>query len=647
MCVVCCPSSGFVVGLGKNGHWWQTDAVRTDLEERIFDRQSQTCEISRRPPSKDTSSLVALGGCFHHTKPQSQQTVSSNLHPQSNQPFMNPQQAITVDDDCEMKVDDPFDGNVVLVYKHGGCFVTGRDARVLKLLLGDPVISRARIPYEPPIPTLQALNPDGEPAEDDDDDDDDIIPSFAILQAAVPAVRARALELGYPLAEEYDFKSDATTPNLPRMYRKPHAHIRTYQAQALSAMLGSGRARSGMIVLPCGAGKTLTGVTAAHTIQKSVLCLTTNAVSVQQWKEQFHHWTTIPDSHVAVFTADHKETNLPDDGILISTYQMIAFSGQRAAESRAIMDLILSRTWGLLLMDEAHVVPANEYRRAIQCIRARCKLGLTATMVREDDRIRDLHTLVGPTLYRANWMDLTEQGYLANVKCLEVWCPMTKPFLDAHRSEPNARRKLLLCGVNPRKLRAVEFLVRYHERRGDKIIVFSDSIFTLQVCAEMLKRPYIYGQTKEWERQLCLEAFRKDTLEVQTICLSKVGDVAIDLPKANVVIQVTCHFGARRQEAQRLGRILRPKTTTGNNTGARAGGRSFDAFFYTLVSTDTQEMEFSGKRQQFLVDQGYSYEVVENLCDQADSLAATEGCFYATPEHDLDLLKAALDEMKN
>lgn len=453
------------------------------------------------------------------------------------------------------------------------------------------------------------------------------------------------------IVEEYDFKGDKEIKDLPQIHLKPHTQIRSYQSQALSQMLGSGRARSGMIVLPCGAGKTLTGVTAAHTMRKSVLCLTTNAVSVRQWKEQFQHWTTIPESHITVFTADHKEKNLPDSCVLISTYQMISFSGERASESKAIMDTIKSRTWGMLLMDEAHVVPASEYSRAVGSIKARSKLGLTATMVREDDRIADLNLLIGPKLYEANWMDLTSQGYLANVKCIEAWCPMTKPFMEAYEKESNARRRLLLCGVNPRKLRAVEMLVRYHEERGDKIIVFSDSIFTLEVCAKMLKRPYVYGQTKEWERQVVLDLFRKDTKEIQTICLSKVGDVAIDLPKANVVLQVASHGASRRQEAQRLGRILRPKfgaTATQEQQGSH-GPRtttSFDAFFYTLVSTDTQEMIFCGKRQQYLVDQGYSFEVVKHVCDQADGLASQEGYAYSTTAHDHDLLVDAIEEMK-
>lgn len=569
---------------------------------------------------------------------------------------MNTDDAIPIDVDDEMQTDehlieglevrddgqaiahaDPFSKEVVLVYKHSGYFVEllGNDPGVLRLLLTDPTIAQALTKNDYDLP-ITKLNPIGEPKDEPEEID---VKSFAIRMDAVNQVKERAIELGYALAEEYDFKSDTTAPNLPQIDLKPHAQIRTYQATALSHMLGSGRARSGVIVLPCGAGKTFTGVTAAHTIKKTVLCLTANSLSVRQWKEQFHHWTTIPDSHVTIFTSDNKCKNLPENGILISTFQMVAFRGERNPETQPIMDLIQSRQWGLLLVDEAHMVPAKEWRKAVQSIQAKCKLGLTATMVREDDKIKDLDTLIGPELYRADWKELTAQGYLANVQCIEVLCPMPASFMKAYTDEPNVHRKLSLSGVNPCKLRAVEMLVRYHEQRGDKIIVFSDKLFPLQTCAEMLKRPYIYGQTKEWERQLCLDAFRKDNLEVQTICLSKVGDVAIDLPKANVVIQVTSHFKSQRQEAQRLGRILRPKST--NNSSA-----SFDAFFYTLVSKDTKEMECSSGRQKFLVDQGYSFSVNENVCEHAYSLAVPEKYAYATAKAEHELLVATMKDME-
>jgi DNA excision repair protein ERCC-3 len=235
-------------------------------------------------------------------------------------------------------------------------------------------------------------------------------------------------------------------------------------------------------------------------------------------------------------------------------------------------------------------------------------------------------------------MDLTAQGYLASVQCVEVWCPMTGPFMKEYLMASNARLKQLLYVMNPSKLRAVEFLVRFHEERGDKIIIFSDLVYSLKLYAEMLKKPLIYGETPERERQAILGTFRASDA-VRTICISKVGDTSIDLPEANVIIQVSSHFGSRRQEAQRLGRILRPKSYTAQDGSNRS---AFNAFFYTLVSSDTQEMFYSAKRQQYLIDQGYTFKIVTNLCEKADNCAVEQKYAYSTPEDDRKLLRTVL-----
>jgi DNA excision repair protein ERCC-3 len=498
---------------------------------------------------------------------------------------------------------------------------------------------------------------DGDDDDDDEEEEDDttggggirrrkkrktIAPkttvSFQIKAEDVEIVKRRAIDLDYPLMEEYDFRNDTTNPDVP-MDLKPNTRIRRYQERSLSKMFGNGRARSGIIVLPCGAGKTLTGVTAAQTIKKSVVVLCTNAVSVLQWKYQFQLWTNIPDDHIAVFTSDIKDTIHPTGGcVLITTYTMISYGGQRSDKSAEVMRNIRSREWGLLLMDEVHVVPAKMFRRVIGSVKAHCRLGLTATLVREDDLISDLNFLIGPKLYEANWMDLTAQGYLANVQCVEVWCPMTGPFMREYLSTENGRMKQLLYVMNPAKLRATEFLVKFHEDRGDKIIVFSDLVYSLKLYAAMLKRPMIYGETSERERQAILGTFRTSDA-LRTICISKVGDTSIDLPEANVIIQVSSHFGSRRQEAQRLGRILRPKSYTQTDGSNRS---SFNAFFYTLVSTDTQEMFYSTKRQQYLIDQGYTFKIVTTLSERADREALEHDYAYKTPEDDRTLLRTVL-----
>lgn len=320
---------------------------------------------------------------------------------------------------------------------------------------------------------------------------------------------------------------------------------------------------------------------------------------------------------------------------------MICYSGQRADEATPIIEAIKSREWGLLLLDEVHVAPASKFRTVLNIVNAHCKLGLTATLVREDDLIHDLNFLIGPKLYEANWMDLTQQGYLANVQCAEVWCPMTAEFFREYL-KPNLplRRQQLLYILNPNKFRICEFLTRYHEDKGDKVIIFSDDVIGLTRYCEALGRPYIYGGTSEQERRKILTSFKTHSL-VNCIGLSKVGDTALDIPEANVIIQVSSHFGARRQEAQRLGRILRPKA---NQTGG------FNAFFYTLVSTDTREMYFSSKRQQYLIDQGYTFKVVQDLVDAAKA----QSTLLKTKEQEISLLTQALscetkkeDEMEN
>jgi DNA excision repair protein ERCC-3 len=471
--------------------------------------------------------------------------------------------------------------------------------------------------------------------------------SFEIQGSQVEHVKQRCLPggLNYPMLEEYDFRGDTTNPTL-NFELKPHVKHRPYQEKSLSKMFGNSRARSGIIVLPCGAGKSLVGVSAAARIRKSCLCLCTNAVSVDQWKYQFQLWTTLRDDQICRFTADkHEWFSGSGAGICITTYTMVAYSGRRSEESQRIMNDIMSREWGLILLDEVHVVPAQMFRRVLGIVKAHCKLGLTATLVREDQLITDLNFLIGPKLYEANWLDLTRAGHIANVQCAEVWCPMTPEFMrEYRRKERTAGQKQLLYVMNPSKMRACQYLVQYHENRGDKVIVFSDNLFALREYAVRMKKPFLYGGTGHQERTRVLHAF-KTSSAVNTVFLSKIGDNSLDIPEANVLIQISSHGGSRRQEAQRLGRILRKKK-------ARAGsgvnpGEEFDAFFYSLVSTDTQEVYFTSKRQQFLIDQGYAYKVIPSLLETAGVVAGggVDGggqLLLSSQDEQLDLLAAVL-----
>ncbi|EZG45054.1 DNA repair helicase rad25 [Gregarina niphandrodes] len=440
-------------------------------------------------------------------------------------------------------------------------------------------------------------------------DKPDLVYSFQVEESRVGAIKEVALTvLGRPLLTEYDFWRDASNPPL-QISLNQETRIRYYQERALRKMFSNGRARSGIIVLPCGAGKTLTGITAVTTIKKSAMVLTSSSVAVDQWKRSFLLFTTVDPSKVVALTADNK-SDLPEDACVVcSTYTMMAYSGRRSEAAERIMQQIRRKDWGLLIFDEVQFAPAPAFRRITDLCRSHCKLGLTATLVREDDLINDLQWLIGPKLDEANWLELQKAGYLAKAKCSEVWCGMTIEYFRAYlNASPMKQRRLWVC--NPNKLRVCEYLIRFHQARRDKIIVFSDNLFALKEVAYALKAPYISGEVSLQERMVIIHKF-KTSPNCNVIFLSKVGDNAIDIPCATVVIQISFNFASRRQETQRLGRILRPKPNSNKpTTNSPDDIENYNAFFYSLVSKDTQEIAYADKRQQFIVDQGYAYKVI-------------------------------------
>ncbi|KAK3758633.1 hypothetical protein RRG08_019543 [Elysia crispata] len=462
--------------------------------------------------------------------------------------------------------------------------------------------------------------------EDDDDEEAQLkTVSFEVNQDSIEVLQKRCIELEHPLLAEYDFRNDTVNPDV-NLDLKPSTVLRPYQEKSLRKMFGNGRARSGVIVLPCGAGKTLVGVTAACTVRKRCICLATSGVAVEQWRSQFKMWSTVDDSLICRFTSDAKDKPM-GCAICISTYSMLAHSTKRSWEAERMMEWLQNQEWGLMVLDEVQTIPAKMFRRVLTTVNAHCKLGLTATLVREDDKIADLNFLIGPKLYEANWMELQNLGYIARVQCAEVWCPMTPEFYSEYLVM-KSQRKLLLSTMNPNKFRACQFLIRYHERRNDKVIVFSDNVFALKHYAVKLNKPYLYGPTSQGERLQILQNFQHNP-KVNTIFVSKVADTSFDLPEANVLIQISAHGGSRRQEAQRLGRILRAKK------GSAA--EEYNAYFYSLVSQDTNEMAFSLKRQRFLVNQGYSYKVITKL----DGMEK-EDLYYRSREEQMTLLHKVL-----
>ncbi|KAL8772760.1 MAG: hypothetical protein Q9209_002105 [Squamulea sp. 1 TL-2023] len=559
-------------------------------------------------------------------------------------------------------------GKVKLVLKHNRYFLETAEYDILKQLLQDEIISASSTHAGGAIMTEKADKPGGiiipgtndaagvthqagnEQAqqqaidgqdilskdarmmqalrEEDDDDDDDkrLAHSVEIPAGNVEAVQKRCLELNYPVLEEYDFKNDETNPML-NIDLKSIAKIRDYQEKSLRKMFGNNRARSGIIVLPCGAGKTLVGITAACTVKKGVIILCTSSMSVVQWRNEFLKWSNISPDDIAIFTSDHKERFRNATGIVVSTYSMVTQTRARSHDAQKMMDFLTSREWGLMILDEVHVVPASIFRKVTHSIATHSKLGLTATLLREDDKITDLNFLIGPKLYEANWMELADQGHIAKVQCAEVWCPMTTEFFQEYLRETSRKRALLYI-MNPRKFQACQFLIDYHERRGDKVIVFSDNVYALQMYAKKLEKFFIYGGTSQAERLRVLENFQHSD-RVNTIFLSKIGDTSLDLPEATCLIQISSHYGSRRQEAQRLGRILRAK---------RRNDEGFNAFFYSLVSKDTQEMYYSSKRQAFLVDQGYAFKVITHL----QGIEQLPGLAFTTPAERRELLQEVM-----
>jgi DNA repair helicase Rad25 len=442
---------------------------------------------------------------------------------------------------------------------------------------------------------------------------------FEVEKDAIDTVRQVAMNLSppVPLLQEYDHHAeDPSSPDAVamlldgrgvgarRVVLRDPAAMRKYQTMCMEKMFSNKRARSGVVVLPCGAGKTLVGIAAAVTIGKSAMVLCPNVTSVKQWEEQFLRFTTLPRASLVRLTSKDKGELPPrsEGCVMITTYSMIG-AGGKSAVSRGRLEAIRGRAWGLQVLDEVHQAVASKFSRALK-LPCHCRLGLTATLVREDEKQRDLSHKLGPKLYEANWKDLTVQGFLANVQCIEVRCPMEPRFYEAYLEQTRARGAGELCKslavMNPVKAWAMDFLLNMHLARGDKVIVFSDSIFALSLYADFYGKMILTGQTKEIERDVFLESFRAPGSSV--LFLSRVGDVALDVPDANVIIQLSSHFGSRLQEAQRMGRILRRSAEK---------GRSKSSFFYSLVSQDTLEVHYGMKRRRYLVDQGYAYKVLQ------------------------------------
>ena len=360
-------------------------------------------------------------------------------------------------------------------------------------------------------------------------------------------------------------------------------HLRPYQIEAVENFWHGG---SGVIVLPCGAGKTLVGAGAMARAKATTLILVTNTVSARQWRDELLKRTSLTDDEIGEYSGARKQVR----PVTIATYQVLTLRRKGVYPHLELLD---ARDWGLIIYDEVHLLPAPIFRMTAD-LQARRRLGLTATLVREDGREGDVFSLIGPKRYDAPWKDIEAQGYIAPADCVEVRIDLPRDERVAYAMAEDAD-KYRLCATSESKTLVVEQLVAEHT--GEQLLVIGQYIDQLDEIGERLQAPVIKGDTPVKDRQRLFEAFRAG--EVQTLVVSKVANFSIDLPEASVAIQVSGSFGSRQEEAQRLGRLLRPKKD----------GRA--ARFYSLVARDTLDQDFAAKRQRFLAEQGYAYRIMD------------------------------------
>jgi len=366
--------------------------------------------------------------------------------------------------------------------------------------------------------------------------------------------------------------------------------LRDYQRDAAQSFWDGG---SGVVVLPCGAGKTLVGAAAMALAQATTLILVTNTVSARQWKAELIKRTSLTEDEIGEYSGARKEIR----PVTIATYQVLTL---RRKGIYPHLDLLDARDWGLIVYDEVHLLPAPIFRMTAN-LQARRRIGLTATLVREDGREGDVFSLIGPKRYDTPWKDIEAQGWIAPADCVEVRVTLPEGERLAYATaEPEERYRMASCTFA--KTKVAEQLVERH--RGEPTLVIGQYLDQLDELAEQLGAPVIKGETPVKERERLYEAFRSG--EIELLVVSKVANFSIDLPEAAVAIQVSGSFGSRQEEAQRLGRLLRPKID----------GRT--ARFYAIVSRDTVDADFAQNRQRFLAEQGYAYRIID--ADDLDRL---------------------------
>ena len=408
--------------------------------------------------------------------------------------------------------------------------------------------------------------------------------TFAVPSELRGWVKQELIRLGYPVEDRAGY----TRGEPLSLQLKETTHLRDYQRRAVENFhrRGDVTGGNGVLVLPCGAGKTVIGLSVMEKVGKATLILTPNTTSVQQWIRELLDKTDLTAEQVGVYTGDKKEVR----PVTVATYQILTHrSGKRDPFTH--MKLFEERDWGLVIYDEVHLLPAPVFR-ATADIQARRRVGLTATLVREDGREEDVFSLIGPKKFEVPWKELESRGWIAQAACTEIRTPL-KPVLRQQYQRAPKKKKYRIAAENPQKINVLKKIL--HRHRDHKILVIGQYLDQLRQVATQLSLPLITGQTPQSEREIWFDRFRSGDEPV--LVVSKVANFAVDLPDAGVAVQLSGAFGSRQEEAQRLGRILRPKK--GEN----------EAHFYHVVSRDTLDQEYALQRQLFLVEQGYRYDV--------------------------------------
>ena len=409
---------------------------------------------------------------------------------------------------------------------------------------------------------------------------------FLISKLDRGTVKAKMVKMGFPVDDRIPLKKGSRL----EFELKDNVEIRDYQKESVDAFLSSGG--YGTIVLPCGSGKTIVGIETAVTLKTNTLILCPNVSSVHQWIRELLDKTTLTPDQIGEYSGETR-TIKP---VTVCTYQVLTYRTKSLdkEETEPVyphFSIFSENNWGLVIYDEVHMLPAPVFRITAE-LQSIYRLGLTATLIREDGREDEVFSLVGPKRFDTPWAELTQKGFIAKAYCHEVRIPLPHTMELEYALAPK-KEKYRIASQNPLKIKVAEAILKKHE--GESILIIGQYLEQLQVFRDHFGYPIITGTTSNKKRDELYDKFRSG--EEKVMIVSKVANFAVDLPDASVAIEISGSFGSRQEEAQRLGRILRPKAR--------------DSHFYTIVTEYSQEEEFASNRQKFLSEQGYSYSIIK------------------------------------